>query len=413
VKSLPGGWSSVTLADVCLPVSKVDPKETGRQTIRYIEIGGIDGERHELLDAPEIVSTEAPSRCRQVVRAGDTVFSTVRPYLERIAYVPNELDQEFASTGFCVLRPSPQVESHFLFFLAISPVILDQVLRLQKGVSYPAVLNKEVLAARIPLPPLDEQCRIVAILEDHLSHLGTICKITNGTLVKLDVLSDQILLDLIPDVGHYPEDWVVTTVGQAGKVELGRQRHPDWHTGINMHPYLRVANVFEDRLDLSDVMEMHWPEGSFERFRLHPGDILLNEGQSPQFLGRPAMYRGDPPEIAFTNSLLRFQAGHGVLPEFALLVFRRHMHAGRFTRESRITTNIAHLSAARLKAIEFPIPSLSVQRNIVDQADEFLGAVSHLSMELTSIEQKTKLLRRSLLAAAFRGDLTSDFRKDA
>ena len=44
-----------------------------------------------------------------------------------------------------------------------------------------------------------------------------------------------------------------------------------------MRPYLRVANVFEDRIDSSDVMEMHWPDESFERFRLREGDILLND----------------------------------------------------------------------------------------------------------------------------------------
>lgn len=69
--------------------------------------------------------------------------------------------------------------------------------------------------------------------------------------------------------------------------------------------------------------------------------MLLNEGQTPELLGRPAMYRGEPPGVAFTDSLIRFNAGERVDPEFALLVFRRHMRAGRFKRESRITTNIA------------------------------------------------------------------------
>jgi type I restriction enzyme S subunit len=197
-------------------------------------------------------------------------------------------------------------------------------------------------------------------------------------------------------------------------VELGRQRHPDWHYGPNMRPYLRVANVFEDRLDLSgsDVMEMHWPGDVFERFRLCSGDVLLNEGQSPHLLGRPAIYRGDPPDVAFTNSLLRFQAGAGVLPEFALLVFRRHMHARRFLRESRITTNIAHLSASRLKAVEFPIPPLADQRSIVEETNHRLASVQAAREQSSMAKRRSDTLRRSLLDAAFRGDLTADLRKD-
>ncbi|MDR1264265.1 MAG: restriction endonuclease subunit S [Propionibacteriaceae bacterium] len=391
-------------------MAKKDPVETGRSNVRYVEIGGIDGKSHELLGVPSVNSTTAPSRCRQVLSAGDTVFSTVRPYLERIAFIPPWLDQEFASTGFCVLRPGPDIDSRFLFFLAVTPLVIDQVLSLQKGVSYPAVLNREVLATRIPLPPLDEQRRIVAILEDHLSHLDSAQVALTMADRRADAMIKQVLVSAIPGPNAYPKTWVVTTVGGAGTVELGRQRHPDWHTGYNMHPYLRVANVFENRLDLTDVMEMHWPGNSFERFRLHPGDILLNEGQSPHLLGRPAIYRGDPPDVAFTNSLLRFQAGNDVLPEFALMVFRRHMHAGRFARESRITTNIAHLSASRLKAVEFPLPPLNEQKRIVDGMNRTLLSVAKCKHDISQTASKGQTLRRSLLAAAFRGDLTADWR---
>ncbi len=156
-------------------------------------------------------------------------------------------------------------------------------------------------------------------------------------------------------------------MAEAGKVDLGRQRHPDWHMGDHPRPYLRVANVFEDRLD-RDVMEMDFPPNVFKKFKLQPGDILLDEGQSPHLLGRPAMYRGQPKDIAFTNSLLRFRANPDVLPEWALLVFRHYMHSGRFTREVRITTNIADLSASRFKSIESPIPPLPEQQHIVEVA---------------------------------------------
>ena len=173
-----------------------------------------------------------------------------------------------------------------------------------------------------------------------------------------------------------------------------------------MRPYLRVANVFEDRIDSSDVMEMHWPDESFERFRLREGDILLNEGQSPELLGRPAMYRGDPPAAAFTNSLVRFKAGPKVLPEFALLVFRRHMHAGRFARESRITTNIAHLSAARLKVIEFPVPAMAEQAELVRVARARLDSLTVLDNGVARQKKRSRALRRAVLAAAFEGKLT-------
>jgi type I restriction enzyme S subunit len=264
----------------------------------------------------------------------------------------------------------------------------------------------EYLKVPVPLPPLDEQVRIVEILEDHLSRLDAADSSLTSAHLRLSVLHKSVLMSLIPDVSVYPANWSRSTVSDAGKVTLGRQRHPDWHNGANMHPYLRVANVFEDRIDLRDVKEMHWPDDSFERFRLKPGDVLLNEGQSPEFLGRPAMYRGEPIDIAFTNTLIRFQANDHVLPEFALLVFRRHMHAGRFARESRITTNIAHLSASRLKPIEFPIPPLDEQKRLAGLAEQQLGDAARLGDQVGLLKLRNKVLRRALLGAAFSGRLT-------
>ncbi|WP_204079418.1 restriction endonuclease subunit S [Mycobacterium riyadhense] len=258
-----------------------------------------------------------------------------------------------------------------------------------------------------PVPPIAEQRRIVELLEDHLSRLQAAHDYLRTAEQRLDALVTGILCDLIPDERSYPASWERRTVADVGTVELGRQRHPDWHVGPNMKPYLRVANVFENRIDTSDVMEMHWPNGAFERFRLAAGDILLNEGQTPELLGRPALYRGDPPEVAFTNSLLRFKAGTRVVPEFALLVFRRHMRAGRFKRESRITTNIAHLSANRFKRIEFPVPSHAEQTAIVKKAESRLEAILRLRSQLDAVNARRANLLRSLLAAAFSGRLTN------
>lgn len=198
-----------------------------------------------------------------------------------------------------------------------------------------------------------------------------------------------------------PRGWRWSTVAEVGKVELGRQRHPNWHTGPKMRPYLRVANVFEDRIDLRDVKEMDF-SGVFERFKLHPGDVLLNEGQTPELLGRPAIYRGFPEDVAFTNSLIRFQAGPDVTPEWALTVFRHHMHSGRFAQESRITTNIAHLSATRFKSVEFPVPPLAEQRRIVELLEDHL---SRLDAARGYLDQATR--RAISLLAALRSEARS------
>jgi type I restriction enzyme S subunit len=304
------------------------------------------------------------------------------------------------------VRVGGSLETKFLRYLLQHHADSGVLARLSTGSTIAHLPQQQLRRVPVPLAPIGEQRRIVELLEDHLSHLDAATSSVAQARRRAKVLVKAILTDLVPDEAQYPGNWARSTVGMAGRIGLGRQRHPDWHTGPNMRPYLKVANVFEDRIDTSVVMEMHWPDDTFERFRLRPGDILLNEGQTPDLLGRPALYRGSPPEVAFTNSLIRFTAGTSVLPEFALLVFRRHMHAGRFKRESRITTNIAHLSAARLKDVEFPIPPIEEQRRIIDVASQRLDAVKALSGHVGIVERRSGVMRRAVLAAAFEGKLT-------
>jgi type I restriction enzyme S subunit len=300
-----------------------------------------------------------------------------------------------------------ELETRYLKWWMLSPEFTRQAASEQARTVLPKINKRALGRIAVPVPPTHVQRRIVDILEDHLSRLDAAGNYVHAAERRLDILITSILLDLIPEVDAYPARWERSCVGDAGTVELGRQRHPDWHSGPNMRPYLRVANVFEDRIDTGDVMDMHWPPETFERFKLRVGDILLNEGQTPDLLGRPALYRGVPTEVAFTNSLLRFVASDRVLPEFALLVFRRHMRAGRFKRESRITTNIAHLSASRLKPIEFPIPDMDEQAAIVERAKNNFDAVARQRAELVRAKVRAEQLRGSLLAAAFSGRLTS------
>lgn len=202
-----------------------------------------------------------------------------------------------------------------------------------------------------------------------------------------------------------PAGWAWTTVVRAGEVRLGRQRAPQHHQGDHMRPYLRVANVYEDRLDLTDVKEMNFTPKEFETYALKPGDILLNEGQSPELVGRPAMYRGEVPGCCYQKTLLRFRARPGVLPDFALLVFRHYLHSGRFRRSANITTSIAHLAAERFEPIEFPLPPQAEQAAIVDAANEMLERLAYLEAELMAQRQASGSLRQSVLNAAFSGRL--------
>lgn len=211
-----------------------------------------------------------------------------------------------------------------------------------------------------------------------------------------------------PDTSGLPElpqGWAWAKVEMAGEVQLGRQRAPQFHRGENMVPYLRVANVFEERIDVSDVMEMHFSKEDEATFLLSPGDVLLNEGQSLELVGRPAIYRGELPRACFTNTLVRFRSENGVLGEYALAVFLHYMHSGRFRKIAKITTNIAHLGAGRFAELEFPLPPLSEQTEVVRLLQAATEELQRQGVAAALALKQSAAQRQNILRAAFAGQL--------
>jgi type I restriction enzyme S subunit len=301
-----------------------------------------------------------------------------------------ELDQRLADPRFVAFALNtasrPDIES-----------------RLKTTAGQVGIAGSQLREVSVPVAPLHEQRRIVAAVEEVFSRLDAAVRLLGAGRQRLPFIRRAVLQHVLPD--PLPAHWKLLTVEKAGHVDLGRQRSPQYHTGTNMRPYLRVANVHEDRIDLSDVKEMHFPPEQLPRYELKPGDILLNEGQSPEFVGRPAMYRGDLPGACFTNSLIRFRPFDFVDGEYVLLVFLRHLRFGRFQREAQITTNIAHMAAGRFKRVEFPVPPLDEQREIVQDVRRQLSLLDAFDAELRTALRRAESLRRGILAAAFRGKL--------
>jgi len=194
---------------------------------------------------------------------------------------------------------------------------------------------------------------------------------------------------------------------QVGDVQLGRQRSPKHHTGPYMRPYLRVANVFEDRIDTSDVMEMNFTPAEYETYRLQHGDVLLNEGQSMELVGRPAIYRDEVPGACFTNTLVRFRAWNGLDPEYALAVFLTYLKNGRFQKIATITVNIAHLGAGRFAELEFPLPPVAEQREIVSEVKRHDSVIQAVENEVIAGIKRASRLRQGILKQAFEGTLVT------
>jgi type I restriction enzyme S subunit len=211
--------------------------------------------------------------------------------------------------------------------------------------------------------------------------------------------------DIIDGVS-LPAGWLWTSMETVGDVHLGRQRAPQYQTGEHTHPYLRVANIKDDRIDSSDVNSMDFDPEDFEHYRLLPGDILLSEGQSPELVGQSAIYEGGIEGLCFQKTLHRFRRyGSAPSARFAQLVFRHYVRSGFFRSVASLTVNIAHLTLVRLKPLAFPLPPFEEQKVIEHRLTQAMRQID--ALEATADQELERLdgVERSILTRAFRGEL--------
>ncbi len=215
-------------------------------------------------------------------------------------------------------------------------------------------------------------------------------------------LAGEIFVSIFGACKPDATNWPTSAVADAGRVQLGRQRAPKYQTGKFKKPYVRVANVYEDRIDTTDILSMDFNERDFRDYRLEFGDILLNEGQSTELVGRPAMWRSEIENCCFQNTLIRFQADpERVIPEFALGLFLQYFRTGEFSKISSKTSSVAHLGAGRFGLMPFPVPPLSLQKQFAERMEQIkkLKEVRHIEASLF------ESLFSSLQSRAFSGQL--------
>jgi len=197
-----------------------------------------------------------------------------------------------------------------------------------------------------------------------------------------------------------PSGWAWANMSDVAEVQLGRQRSPQHHTGDQMRPYLRSANVTWSGIDLGDVKEMSFDDADFEKYRLRAGDLLLNEASgSPNEVGKPAIWRGEIDGCCFQNTLLRLQT-HELDRGYVYWYCHLSARGGRFGDAGR-GVNIRHLGKQGLARFPIPIAPGAEQKRIVAAIDEHFSRLDAAEAMLAAARRKLSSLRRSAVARLF------------
>lgn len=206
-----------------------------------------------------------------------------------------------------------------------------------------------------------------------------------------------------------PNGWVTTELHAIAEVRLGRQRSPDRAVGDHLRPYMRAANVTWDGISTDDVKEMDFTPNEFATYSLRMGDILLSEASgSATEVGKPAIWQDQIPGACFQNTLIRVRASGELVP-YLYWHFRHDALSGRFAEASK-GIGIHHLGREMLAKWRVHLPPLAEQRRIVAKIEELTARSRSAQEALAELPTLLEQFRQSVLASAFRGDLTADWR---
>lgn len=340
---------------------------------------------------------------------------------ERSGLVTTGLSGVISST---VARLRPNIGWSSLYLAHFLKSRFDFIQSRRTGTGVPHVPKDLGDILNVPKPPLPEQQRIAQILDT----LDRTIEGTQRIIEKLQATRQGLLHDLLTrgldehgqlrdpernpeqfketELGKLPRAWEIGRVEDFGEVRLGRQRSPQHQSGRYTTPYLRVANVFDGWIDYSDVLEMDFTPSEKTVYGLLPGDILLNEGQSLNLVGRPAMYEGEPGKFCYQNTLVRFRCGRQLVPSYTLSTFKRYLDTGVFQTIAKQTTSIAHLGADRFAKLLIAVPPLREQKAAVSLLDAASKKIVGEQRRLDKLQALKRGLMDDLLTGRVRVPLS-------
>lgn len=153
------------LLNITKKVDNINWKVMDRE-LYYIDLSSVNTGNKKIEATELITKTNAPSRAKQIVKSKDIIFGTTRPMQERLALIPDWLDNQICSTGYCVLRGDKEiVKEKWIYYNLLKTDFYKYVELNQKGASYPAISDSEIKNYKIPIPPLHVQQYVVSILD--------------------------------------------------------------------------------------------------------------------------------------------------------------------------------------------------------------------------------------------------------
>lgn len=210
-----------------------------------------------------------------------------------------------------------------------------------------------------------------------------------------------------------PDGWCWATVDQLGEVTGGITKNAARDHGLARYPYLRVANVYANRLVLDDVKDIVVGDHELERLLLRRGDLLVVEGNgSVDQIGRVALWDGSIDRVVHQNHLIRVRFARRPLERWVLTWLLSPGGRAAIQRVASSTSGLHTLSISKVQSLPVPLPPESEQVRVLETVDQLLSINDASANGVDASLRRCSRLRQSVLRWAFEGTLVDQDSND-
>ena len=347
-----------------------------------------------------LTGAEIAASRQMVARCGQFILSRIDARNGALGIVPPELDQAIVTNDFPVFNVvENRLLPAYLGWMCRTASFVEECKRASEGTTNRVRLQEDKFLAReIPLPPLAEQRRVVARIEELAAQIHEARTLRHQAAEEAEALQSHVARDLFPEPSDDTvSDWIKFQTGYAFKSESFSE------SGIRL---ARNANVGHGTLDWSETVRI--PESrraEFPRFELQEGDILIT-------LDRPIISTGvkvarvrkqDLPSLLLQRVARAQFESEAVLPEY----FFRWLRSPHFTGaiDPGRSNGVPHISHKDIEKIPFAAPPLAEQRRIVAELDALQAEVDALKRLQAETAAELDALLPAILDRAFKGEL--------
>lgn len=333
------------------------------------------------------------------LQKGDILIARLPDPLGRACIFPFE-GKYITAVDVAVVRVSGvDVNPKYVMYMINSPQFRNEIKQYESGTTRKRISRKNLDKIDFEMPPLAEQNRIVSRIEELFSELDNGVEMLKKTKQQLAVYRQAVYASVYTTNDLH---CITDFFDISGGLTKNSKRH---ELPIKM-PYLRVANVYYNELELDEIKFIGVTKDEIERTLLKKNDLLFVEGNgSKEQIGRVAIWDGSIENCLHQNHLIKGRPTGEMLPQYALYYLISRYGRQQILKVSSSTSGLYTLSTNKVKNLMIPYVDMNHQKKCIDTIETRISVCDSIEKTVNTALQQAEAMRQSILKQAFQGKL--------